>query len=152
MHETLLLFGATGDLAQRYLFPSLADLLRDRQLPRDFRVIAVARQSNTSESFRQWIDEGLIEKSGMDTTSSALIDLLRRTNYIMVDLSNPSTLAAPLTAVTSRDWLSYLATPPSLYVPICEGRKAASLLQSTAFLRGIALLKERNQRNRGIRE
>jgi glucose-6-phosphate 1-dehydrogenase len=77
MHETLLLFGATGDLAQRYLFPSLANLLRGRLLPSDFRVIAVARQSNTSESFRQWIAEGLIEKSGMDTTSPALIDLLR---------------------------------------------------------------------------
>lgn len=41
MHETLLLFGATGDLVQRYLFPSLANLLRDRLLPPDFRVIAV---------------------------------------------------------------------------------------------------------------
>jgi glucose-6-phosphate 1-dehydrogenase len=30
MHETLLLFGATGDLAQRYLFPSLANLLLGR--------------------------------------------------------------------------------------------------------------------------
>src|SRR3546814_5021391 len=32
MHDTLLLFGATGDLAQRYLFPSLLHLLRDRLL------------------------------------------------------------------------------------------------------------------------
>src|SRR3546814_1983759 len=30
MHDTLLLFGATGDLAQRYLFPSLLPLLRDQ--------------------------------------------------------------------------------------------------------------------------
>ena len=30
MLDSLLLFGATGDLAQRYLFPSLLHLLRDR--------------------------------------------------------------------------------------------------------------------------
>src|SRR5690606_36363732 len=36
MHDTLLLFGATGDLAQRYLFPSLLRLLGDGLLPEDF--------------------------------------------------------------------------------------------------------------------
>ena len=35
MHDTLLLFGATGDLAQRYLFPSLLRLLGDGLMPED---------------------------------------------------------------------------------------------------------------------
>ena len=42
MHDTLLLFGATGDLAQRYLFPSLLRLHRDGLLPAGFRVRGLA--------------------------------------------------------------------------------------------------------------
>ena len=37
--DRLLLFGATGDLAQRYLFPSLLHLLRDRLLPTARRLV-----------------------------------------------------------------------------------------------------------------
>jgi glucose-6-phosphate 1-dehydrogenase len=33
LHDTLLHFGATGDLSLRYLFPSLVNLLLDRLLP-----------------------------------------------------------------------------------------------------------------------
>ena len=44
VHDTLLLFGATGDLSLRYLFPSLVHLLRDRLLPAEFRLVAIGRQ------------------------------------------------------------------------------------------------------------
>ena len=52
MHDTLLLFGATGDLAQRYLFPSLLRLLGDGLLPEDFRVRAMALSPHDTEKFR----------------------------------------------------------------------------------------------------
>src|SRR3546814_3937820 len=55
MHDTLLLFGATGDLAQRYLFPSLLHLLRDRLLPDTFRVVAVGRSEHDDAGFKQWL-------------------------------------------------------------------------------------------------
>src|SRR5690606_7519063 len=51
MHDTLLLFGATGDLAQRYLFPSLLRLLGDGLLPEDFRVRAMALSPHDTEKF-----------------------------------------------------------------------------------------------------
>jgi glucose-6-phosphate 1-dehydrogenase len=37
---TFLLFGATGDLARRMIFPSLYNLLSDGLLPDDFLIIA----------------------------------------------------------------------------------------------------------------
>ncbi|MEO7251590.1 MAG: glucose-6-phosphate dehydrogenase, partial [Arenimonas sp.] len=55
MHDTLLLFGATGDLSQRYLFPSLLHLLRDRLLPADFRIVAIGRHEHDAEGFRDWL-------------------------------------------------------------------------------------------------
>lgn len=57
MHDTLLLFGATGDLSQRYLFPSLVHLWRDRLLPASLRIVAVGRQELSDEDFRAWLRE-----------------------------------------------------------------------------------------------
>ena len=51
MHDTLFLFGATGDLAQRYLFPSLLRLLGDGLLPEDFRIRALALSGHDTEAF-----------------------------------------------------------------------------------------------------
>ena len=48
MHDTLLLFGATGDLAQRYLFPSLLRLQGDGLLPAGFRVRGLAFSGHAS--------------------------------------------------------------------------------------------------------
>ena len=50
MHDTLFLFGATGDLAQRYLFPSLLRLLGDGLLPEDFRIRALALSGHDTEA------------------------------------------------------------------------------------------------------
>jgi len=42
MHDSLFLFGATADLAQRYLFTSQLRLLGDGLLPEHFRIPALA--------------------------------------------------------------------------------------------------------------
>ena len=62
VHDTLLLFGATGDLSLRYLFPSLVHLLRDRLLPAEFRVVAIGRQDYDEAGFRAWLRERLGER------------------------------------------------------------------------------------------
>ena len=50
--NTLLLFGATGDLAQRMLLPSLFALHADRLLPPDLTIVGTARSEMSDESFR----------------------------------------------------------------------------------------------------
>jgi glucose-6-phosphate 1-dehydrogenase len=53
-HQPLLfvLFGATGDLAKRKLFPALYSLHKERLLPEQFAVVGVARGENSDEGFR----------------------------------------------------------------------------------------------------
>ena len=131
MHDTLLLFGATGDLAVRQLFPSLLHLLRDRLLPADFRIVAVARQPHESESFRTWLGERM-QADGSD--ANALAELLRHIEYVAVDLGDPAAIAPALAGVTSRTCVSYLATPPYLFVPIAQGLKNAGLLDEPSRL------------------
>ena len=131
MHDTLLLFGATGDLAVRQLFPSLLHLLRDRLLPDNFRIVAIARQPHENEAFRTWIG-GELQKS--EGASEALTELLKRIDYIRVDLGDPPAIAPALAGIKSRRCVSYLATPPYLFVPIAEGLKNAGLLDDPARL------------------
>ena len=48
----LLLFGATGDLASRSLFPALGALLESGRLSTDFVVLASGTKERTDEEFR----------------------------------------------------------------------------------------------------
>ena len=132
LHDTLLLFGATGDLSQRYLFPSLIHLLRDRLLPPDFRVVAIGRQDHDEEGFRAWLRVQLGSEAARNR--EAFEDLLTRTHYISVDLSDSATMAAALSRYTDRPCVSYLAIPPDLFVPTCEGLRAAGLLTAPSRL------------------
>jgi glucose-6-phosphate 1-dehydrogenase len=134
MLESLLLFGATGDLSQRYVFPSLANLLRDRLLPPAFRVVAVARHDYSSAAFREVLGAAMAAKAGVDPGAPEVADLLARTDYIVADLADPDNIARQLAPLASRPCVSFLATPPSLFVPISQGLKAAGLLDTPSRL------------------
>jgi len=134
MHRTLLLFGATGDLAQRYLFPSLANLLRDRLLPPDFRVVAVARQNHSAETFRTALATAMAAKGGADPAAAEVRELLARVEYVAADLADPANVAAQLASYAGKPCVSFLSTPPNLFVPISEGLKAAGLLDAPSRL------------------
>src|SRR5579872_16717 len=48
----IVIFGATGDLTQRKLLPTLAHLSHDHPLPQAFSIIAFARRPLNDEQFR----------------------------------------------------------------------------------------------------
>ncbi|MEG3191469.1 glucose-6-phosphate dehydrogenase [Lysobacter sp. D1-1-M9] len=130
MHDTLILFGATGDLAQRYLFPSLLHLWRDRLLPPDFRVVAVGRQPMDDDGFRTW----LRERHGEAAEDGDLDGLLARVQYRTVDLDDEAAIPNALGVYADRPCVSYLATPPDLFVPAARGLSAAGLLADPSRL------------------
>ncbi len=132
MHDTLLLFGATGDLAQRYLFPSLLHLLRDRLLPPTFRVVAVGRSEHDDAGFKAWVRERIGD--GDDRDDGALDDLLARTRYLSIDLNDAEAMREALSPYADRPCVSYLSTPPDLFAPACRGLKAAGLLEDGSRL------------------
>src|SRR3546814_18270780 len=55
---TFVLFGATGDLAHRMIFPSLYNLFGDNLLPKDFLIVASGRSPLDDAAFRKDIDKG----------------------------------------------------------------------------------------------
>jgi glucose-6-phosphate 1-dehydrogenase len=126
MHDTLVLFGARGDLAQRYLFPSLRHLLRDRLLPADFQVVAVGRDAMDDDAFRAWLGDKLA--THVPREAAALAELLARVRYVAADLEDPVATAQALAGLAARRCVSYLAVPPAVFVPTCEALQLAGLL------------------------
>ena len=120
MHDTLFLFGATGDLAQRYLFPSLLRLLGDGLLPEDFRVRALALSPHDTEKFHGILRPRL-EQALPHARQEDINDLLRRIDYRSVDLRNAESVAESVKDLVDRKCVSYLAIPPGLYISTCEG-------------------------------
>ena len=84
--STLLLFGATGDLAHRMLLPSLYGLHADGLLPEDFRIVCTARSDLDDEKYRATAVEALKEHvpHNFYDPRTALV-FSRRLSYVSLD-------------------------------------------------------------------
>ena len=85
--QVFVLFGATGDLAKRKLFPGLYRLAAASRLPEDYAIIGSGRHSpGSDDEFREKIRSGLKE-SVDDLDSDVLEDLLSRLTFQTSDAS-----------------------------------------------------------------
>ena len=114
----LVLFGATGDLAGRYVLPALARLHAARVLPGRFTVVAAAPEDWDDERFRRHAAERLDEHAP-DVPASAREALRRPLRYRRIDFDNLASVAAAVTAAddgaaAARPVAAYLALPPGV--------------------------------------
>ena len=124
----MVIFGATGDLTKRKLFPALYNLAKEKFLPENFAVVGVGRQEFTVEEFRAKIKSDLKEFI-INSLDKKLIDwFIERTYYVGGDFSEDKTfknLQKTLAEVAEnhdapRNYFFYLATPPSLFAPVVQ--------------------------------
>jgi glucose-6-phosphate 1-dehydrogenase len=133
---TLVLFGATGDLAGRKLFPALAGLLKDRYLPREFAVVGTGRRDKTDQVFRDEVRKDLGEFR-KDASADEAADFLGHVYYHPTDFTTSDGmkgLAARLHELEGQQKLPgnrlfYLATDPEFFLPIVEGLAGAGLVR-----------------------
>lgn len=127
-HQTLILFGATGDLAHRMLFPSLYNLFRDGLLPADMRIIASGRGEMDDAGFRASIDLArFLPADRFDAEAAAAF--LDRVSYCAVsgDPAQFARLRALVGDRLERGVSVYLSTPPALFAPMARGLAEAGL-------------------------
>lgn len=126
--ETLILFGATGDLAQRMLFPSLYNLDCDGLLPKGFRVIGAARSSLDRAAFQAQVLDALKPIELYDEArAKAFVD---RVDYCSVSADRPEDfqcLAGKVSDAKEKGIAVYLSTPPSLFAPVVDGLASVGL-------------------------
>jgi len=127
----LVIFGATGDLAQRMLLPSLFGLERDRLLPEGLGVLGCARTEMTRSAFLELCRRGLSERAAGADDEAVLERLLRRLDYHAVDLSSEASVDKLTDGLRERrgdgDILFHLSTAPSWYATICAALGRAGL-------------------------
>jgi glucose-6-phosphate 1-dehydrogenase len=120
----LVLFGATGDLAKRKLFPALYHLERSGALA--VPVIGVARTDWTADDFRDRARESIEE--WIDDADAAIVDRLSaRMDLVQGDYAEESTWARMrdlLDAAGSTTAVYYMAIPPTMF-PMVAGKLAS---------------------------
>ncbi|MGL4313106.1 MAG: glucose-6-phosphate dehydrogenase [Sphingomonas sp.] len=126
----LLLFGATGDLAQRMLLPSLYGLAADGLLPAGLTITGTARSEHDDASFRAFAAKALDTFVPADRKDeSAIGAFLERLHYQPLDASKTdgfAELAAKIGDI-SGGLAIFLSTAPSLFRPTIKGLESAGL-------------------------
>jgi glucose-6-phosphate 1-dehydrogenase len=79
---TLVIFGATGDLARRKLLPALYNLAHDGALPERFHLIGVARREKEHEDYREECEQAIRQFSRTTPDEDVLKRLLEHVKYL----------------------------------------------------------------------
>jgi glucose-6-phosphate 1-dehydrogenase len=122
----LVVFGATGDLTRRKIFPALYALAARRLLPEHFGVVGVARTEQTTEA---WIDEmkRAVEEHGRDELEDEVWDeLAEGLRYVATDFADDGGEDRVVEVLreldesrgTAGNRLYYLAVPPNAFETI----------------------------------
>ena len=131
----MVIFGATGDLAQRKLLPAIYNLAHEGSLPIRFALTGVARGEHGEDGYRKLAAESIERFSRRRPDPQVLGALLERISYVSGSLDSPGTyetLGAAADALerhsaTSFNQVFYLATAPQLFEPAIAGLGAAGL-------------------------
>jgi glucose-6-phosphate 1-dehydrogenase len=134
---TIVVFGATGDLANRKLYPALASLAGSGQLPQGVTVLGVARTEMDDAEFARTVCESVAKATGEDEEHGVAAFAERDVHfrYLPGSATDPATFQALADALRGGadgphpigSCLFYLSTAPSLFEPIAEGLGSVGL-------------------------
>ena len=129
----LVIFGATGDLARRKLYPALYNLAQDQLLPEHFAVVAVGRRAKTAEEAEAEVIESIKAFSRTEYTASEQDrEFLKCFHYFQLDFYDSarySELKSLLDSIdqqchTQGNRVFFLAVAPEHFAPIVLQLKA----------------------------
>ena len=130
--DALVLFGVTGDLAHKMIFPALYAMAKRQALTAP--VIGVALQQWSLTQVQARVKDSLQHAGGIDD-QKAFDQLLSLLSYVSGDYNDPSTFTAIRKALGSaRNPAYYLAIPPSLFETVIQGLGTAGLAKEARVI------------------
>ncbi|NYT61054.1 glucose-6-phosphate dehydrogenase [Alcaligenaceae bacterium] len=123
--DALVLFGMTGDLARKKIFPALYAMVKSGVLT--VPVVGVASSALSTVQLRDHIEQSLRQAGGIDDQPAfeRLFELIR---YVNGDYNDPNTFARLKQALGGAVHPAhYLAIPPSLFATVIQSLSAAGL-------------------------
>ncbi len=125
--DALVIFGVTGDLAHKKIFPALYAMVKRGSLK--VPVIGVAFPRWSLERLHKRVTDSIERAGGVDN-KRALQHLLSLLKYVSGDYTDPGTFTAIKDALgKARRPAHYLAIPPSLFETVIRGLGAAKLAE-----------------------
>ena len=118
---TLVIFGATGDLVNKKIIPSLYSLYKENKLPEKFKAIAFARRDFKDGKYNEIIKESLTNYGGVkDEDLTEFYNLFKYEQGNFDDAAALESLGNTLESVDGEfgedaNKLFYLAVPPEYY-------------------------------------
>jgi glucose-6-phosphate 1-dehydrogenase len=138
---TLVIFGASGDLAHRKLIPALYNLAVSGSLPSPFGLVGYSRSEHPDEQFRTEMKDASNEFSRRKPVDPTVWDKFAAGMSYCAgnfdDLAGYQKLKAAIEASEKRtgvpgNRIFYMATPPSAFAPILKNLSAAGLIKKGA--------------------
>jgi glucose-6-phosphate 1-dehydrogenase len=125
--DALVLFGVTGDLAHKMIFPALYAMVKRGALT--VPVIGIALPKWNLEDLHKRVADSIKRSGGIDD-QHALGHLLSLLSYVSGDYNDQDTFTAIRKALgAARRPAHYLAIPPSLFETVIEGLGASKLAE-----------------------
>lgn len=141
---TFVLFGATGDLAKRKIYPALFNLFIDDKLPTSFALIGLGRRDWSDDKFRGNIEQSIRDFSRRKSVNeSKLAAFLQAFSYSVLDIGNLEDYAKLLGRIESREQklglapnrLFYLSVGPEYFETIAENIQESGLGSANGWKR-----------------
>ncbi|CAI6033535.1 glucose-6-phosphate dehydrogenase [Cohnella sp. JJ-181] len=141
---TFVLFGATGDLAKRKIYPALYNLFVRGKLPQAFSVVGLGRREWTDEVFQAAVERSLYQFSRTEPADEAQLNaFLEAFRYSVLDIGKEEDYRKLLALVESREKaldmppnrLFYLSVGPEHFEPIADNIRNSGLGSANGWKR-----------------
>src|SRR5581483_792322 len=150
--DALVLFGITGDLAKKKLFPAVYHMVKEGTLPGEIPIVGVSSSDWSDEQLRDRAHEAITASLGDEPLDqNAFASLVDRLRYVAGDYRDDSTYDSLGLQLQGRDHpLFYLAIPPSLFDDVVQGltrvglNKGARVVVEKPFGRDLQSARELN--------
>lgn len=141
---TFVLFGATGDLAKRKIYPALYNLYLDQKMPSSFSVIGLGRRMVSNEAFQKDVEQSLHTFSRREVGDAAKLQaFLKAFRYSVLDVGNIEDYRKLLELVKQREEelniaenrMFYLSVAPEFFETISSNILESGLGQTAGWKR-----------------
>ncbi|WLR43852.1 glucose-6-phosphate dehydrogenase [Bacillus carboniphilus] len=136
----IVIFGATGDLAKRKLYPSIHRLFNNNQIGDEFAVIGVARRPWTNDLFREKVKESIQTPI---TTDEEIDSFTSHFYYHPFDVTDKSSFQDLMSLMNDLDGqyrtegnrMFYLAMAPEFFGTIAQNIQEYGLKETNGWTR-----------------
>ncbi|RLL46575.1 glucose-6-phosphate dehydrogenase [Oceanobacillus piezotolerans] len=133
---TFVLFGGTGDLANRKIYPALFNLFIEQKMPSSFSIIGLGRREMKASDFQASVEKSILTFSRNKPKNKFELDAFLNTiRYSKLDAANPEDYQQLLKVVKEREEalglpenrLFYLSVSPAFFDIIAMNIKESGL-------------------------